>query len=152
MRQWINETKLELSLKYEKKVGEEVKKKKQDEKEKAEKEEKEKAEKEEKEKAEKEQKEKEAEESNDKDEQIDSSSKSKDESKASKPDKKEDKVYKVSDGKWTVHWENGTSKDFELKDGKFNLFGCEYVLKVDNSKKTTTFKWVDGSETVQTLE
>ena len=37
MRQWINETKLELSLKFEKKVGEEVKKKKELDKEKADK-------------------------------------------------------------------------------------------------------------------
>ena len=37
MRQWINETKLELSLKFEKKVGEELKKKKELDKEKADK-------------------------------------------------------------------------------------------------------------------
>mmetsp|Transcript_80097 Transcript_80097/g.141820 ORF Transcript_80097/g.141820 Transcript_80097/m.141820 type:complete len:206 (-) Transcript_80097:49-666(-) len=51
------------------------------------------------------------------------------------------------DGLWTCVWESGESKDFEIKDGAWDMHGLDFKLNTDI--EPVMFQWPDG--TVQTV-
>jgi hypothetical protein len=119
MRQWINETKLELSLKFEKKVGEEVKKKKQEEKENT-------------------QKLKEKEQKKTDEEEESKTSKTVDESKSIVNGK-----WTVHTDN-TSH-----TTEIDVKDNKFKVKSSTYTIIENDSTKKLEFSWLPDSEAIQ---